>query len=638
MPPRRANAARTHKRLETALDALARDELVRAAPSAGDQYTFKHALLQDVTYSSLLLRDRQTLHRDVARAYETLGAGRPPEELAALLAEHYAAAGDDARTLEFALSAANAALRVYALHEAILNYARARAAAIRLKNVPPSVLLELYTRRGRALFSHGEWQAAWENYLELEQLALTRADLALELASLIEQLTLRTVFNPLFDPVDGLRLADRAVTRADELGDRAARSRILWNRMRLTVNSGGDAAQAVRFGEEALALARALGLTEQAAYALGDLQYAYRAAGRMPEAEASLAQARAVWQELGHWHMLADNLNQSASLRMALGDLETATGFSRQALELSIQSDNGSQQILSLVTLSVLFFEKGDMGQAVAYSQGAEALEQFWHMGPSTFQQARLLSEFGLYGPAIQLLRGDIRTMLDSPLGAFFADYYYALLARVLLRDGQVAEARAAADHIQTENPLGESVVVVGGGDPLSFVFAELAAAGGDYMAAVTHLDKTIAALEPLGLIRPLPQAFLLQGRAYLAAHDLERASVALERGRAYAEQMGMRRILWQIAAAQSEVYTRIGNADAAARANACARGLLAYIATHGMALPASTGPLPASPARGVRISPSDSMRRSFLRSPTVRAFLNVSPPARHSPSSPPLP
>jgi class 3 adenylate cyclase/tetratricopeptide (TPR) repeat protein len=78
--------------LEPRLAGLARRELleIEADPKSPErgQYRFVQALIQEVAYSTLALRDRRTRHLAVARHYESLG----DEELAGALASHYVAA------------------------------------------------------------------------------------------------------------------------------------------------------------------------------------------------------------------------------------------------------------------------------------------------------------------------------------------------------------------------------------------------------------------------------------------------------------------------------------------------------------------------------------------------------------------
>ena len=88
-----AVAGRSEPELAAALDEFAAAELVfRRGTPPDASYTFKHALVQDAAYESLLRSRRQALHRQIAEAL----AERFPEQAAAepnLLAHHYAKAG-----------------------------------------------------------------------------------------------------------------------------------------------------------------------------------------------------------------------------------------------------------------------------------------------------------------------------------------------------------------------------------------------------------------------------------------------------------------------------------------------------------------------------------------------------------------
>ena len=85
---------KTAAELAADLDQLIRSGLVfRAAGSANAVYTFKHALVQDAAYESLLKAKRQRLHRQIAEALQSA----PPAQTEAqpdLLAHHFTEAGD----------------------------------------------------------------------------------------------------------------------------------------------------------------------------------------------------------------------------------------------------------------------------------------------------------------------------------------------------------------------------------------------------------------------------------------------------------------------------------------------------------------------------------------------------------------
>ncbi len=91
------------------------------------EYLFRHALVQDAAYSSLLKQDRRTLHR---RAAETLLALYPERqrELAGVIGMHYERAGEAAAAAEHLVVAGEQALERFANQDAVAFFDRAEAA------------------------------------------------------------------------------------------------------------------------------------------------------------------------------------------------------------------------------------------------------------------------------------------------------------------------------------------------------------------------------------------------------------------------------------------------------------------------------------------------------------------------------
>ncbi len=106
--------------VDTRLAQLEDSQLIRRAVDPEPAYLFRHTLVQEITYASLLVKKRREIHRQVAEAIEQL----LPEQLeqnAAMLAQHYAEAGEDAKTLTYATRAGDGAARVYANPEALMH-------------------------------------------------------------------------------------------------------------------------------------------------------------------------------------------------------------------------------------------------------------------------------------------------------------------------------------------------------------------------------------------------------------------------------------------------------------------------------------------------------------------------------------
>jgi class 3 adenylate cyclase/predicted ATPase len=164
--------------LRAALDRLADAELLFVEGVAPhESYRFKHALIQDAAYDSLLKSRRQTLHH---RAAEVLLASPAPE--AEALAHHFTQAGQTDLAIEWWGKAGDQALRRSAFAEAISHLGKAIELSDKAGAAPrreaaaaasASQRLKLQTDYGQAvMWSKGflaeETKAAIERVGELE--------------------------------------------------------------------------------------------------------------------------------------------------------------------------------------------------------------------------------------------------------------------------------------------------------------------------------------------------------------------------------------------------------------------------------------------------------------------------------------
>jgi hypothetical protein len=92
------------------------------------EYLFRHALVQEAAYASLLKQDRRSLHRAAAETILALHPDRQ-RELAGVLAMHFEQAGDNARAAEFFVVAGDHALERFANRESVGFYMKASALA-----------------------------------------------------------------------------------------------------------------------------------------------------------------------------------------------------------------------------------------------------------------------------------------------------------------------------------------------------------------------------------------------------------------------------------------------------------------------------------------------------------------------------
>jgi len=161
--------------LQNSLEALLHaDLLVEAHDPEGrpSGYRFRHALVQEVAYNSLLLKRRTALHGRVASTLERLHAQRLDEYLPQL-AYHYSGSEDRERALQYLLRFGDKARMIYANQDAVDCYRRALQ-IIAQQDDSPMLKANVLEKLADAWSAAGEpepalesWQAAFLLYERL---------------------------------------------------------------------------------------------------------------------------------------------------------------------------------------------------------------------------------------------------------------------------------------------------------------------------------------------------------------------------------------------------------------------------------------------------------------------------------------
>lgn len=299
------------------------------------EYIFKHAILRDVTYESVLLKLRKVYHKHVAD-WLVEQVGERVNEYLGVIASHYERAGEDALSGEWYFRAGEQAWKIGDL-VAMETYGR-KALDMLPENDPNR--LESYFFLG---ISFG-WQARVAQALETFQSMLDEAE-----ASGNRVMVARACFGLSQinfnegDSAGAVAQAVRAIDEAREAGEAGqvelARALALygWSHYQL-----GDAARMIEAGEKAYALATQIGDAANwpKSLSLSTQGAAYNLLGEYDKAEfyqqEMLDLARSTGNRFAEGSALS-NLGESARHR---GDYSFAVAFNREAI--SIAEDNGS--------------------------------------------------------------------------------------------------------------------------------------------------------------------------------------------------------------------------------------------------------------------------------------------------------
>ena len=112
--------------------------LIRGSPPNAS-YAFKHALVQDTAYSTMLRARRQALHGAIAQVLEKRFPDTPPE----VLAQQYEGAGQNEKAVQYWRQAGERDLRRFAMKESIAHYSSALRLVAAMPEGPRRSELEL---------------------------------------------------------------------------------------------------------------------------------------------------------------------------------------------------------------------------------------------------------------------------------------------------------------------------------------------------------------------------------------------------------------------------------------------------------------------------------------------------------------
>jgi class 3 adenylate cyclase/tetratricopeptide (TPR) repeat protein len=369
------------------LEEARRRELVFRNPLSSfddtSEYTFKHALLRDVTYETVLLRDRQRLHGLVAR-WMNDHAGERVSEYSALIATHLRMAGHLGEAAELLhraavtlLDAGNSpgarrnleeAFELWAAEgveptvEALTTMAEAcvRSGDIAAAHAYDDAALARVASpetRALALFL-GSWIASEQGERERERALL---DEVMPDAERIGGLLLLRVLNGMAwsDVTRGDRAAARAVAeRSRALNEQLQYPRVareLLGLLAILAAMDGDLRGAIDHSAEALATAVRSGDLEGQALAHSNIGVARHllgdAEGSDDEYLAALdhyQQARALTGRLGRPLQVGMDAANIAQVRIRLGDDATARQLVREAL-IDVRRSGGTATLMFCV-------------------------------------------------------------------------------------------------------------------------------------------------------------------------------------------------------------------------------------------------------------------------------------------------
>jgi class 3 adenylate cyclase/tetratricopeptide (TPR) repeat protein len=456
-------------------------------------YTFKHALTQDVAYSSLLERRRRVYHAAVGRGLEELRAGRL-DEVVELLAYHFGKSAEGEKAVDYGIRAAEKAQRRWANTEALAQFDAALRRVATMPDTGPNRL-----RRIDAVVKQAEIKFALGQHAEHVQ--------ALEV--------IRDVVNTAADPP----------------------RRAAWNFWTGFLNSliGARPEVSIAHCQEAVKIAEAAGLDDIRALAQCCLANVYAVAGDLKAAVAAGEQALAHFEGKGNIWWASRTLWVLSMNANSLGEWNQSLGYCRQAMEHARLTNDLRLTVVAWWRTGWTHIRRGDP------TAGLRCCEEALRLSPIPFDAAMAKAAHGYGLTKVGQTAVGTAEMADAVAwfeksGLRYSRAWLALwLGDGYAQQGERARAQAVLqDVLATSRNAGYRLI-----EGIAHRLLGESLLTDNRSGAASHLDAAASILEEIGARNEFAEVQMTKARLLRSAGDLEAARRLFEQALEIYEQLG---------------------------------------------------------------------------------------------------
>ncbi|MBS1798037.1 MAG: protein kinase [Acidobacteria bacterium] len=361
--------------VDVVLESLRRKELLfrheTSAFAGAVEYLFKHAILRDVTYETVLLGERRAWHEKTAEWLVNESGGRAGE-YAATIAGHFEKSPNPARAAVWFGRAGRQSFRTHAAETAIFYFQKALQLVEDGAPVSPPELIDWWSDLGKSYWYRADYATAIANQRRMVELAEAAGD-QLQTA---EAYCFLSAFQ--FESGAGresLESAKRAVAAARAAGDGdAARIKLVFAlyRQSRTILFLGNSDDGIVIAEEGLRVAESLG--EKAVNEQGFCYHALATAalkkGDFERAVFFVEHEIAAMRRVKNIRALANGLNTLGEIKRLQGDAAGAIPIYEEALAIAREIGSRAGEILFMSNVGGAMVANGDYENAERQLRG----------------------------------------------------------------------------------------------------------------------------------------------------------------------------------------------------------------------------------------------------------------------------
>jgi predicted ATPase/class 3 adenylate cyclase len=447
-------------------------ELIDAGLIAGHEnpverlYQFRHALVHDVVYSTMLFARRREIHGQVAAAIEQVYTDQL-DDWRGQLAQHYLRADQFDRAFPHFLAAAQQAQTRFANNEALTFYEQALATAPwreqsdRPRDIQQAAQLHAHIGDVQALIGNAV-DARWSYEWTLRLLESTNADL-----STVQQATLQRKVGRTYESQGNFESALSWFLRARETLAAESSGPIVIERARVLSDTGwiyfrtGALERAQQHLEQALTDLRSHAIPDEQASILNRLGGISWTRGDMQQAQHYVEQSLEASQQIGDLTGQAQALNNLGILTESQGRSADSIQYGLQAMEINERIGSRRDLAMNAINVGWAFYNLEEYLQAREYFtqalEYAAAVRDSYHQMLALLNLGRTLTALGQWDAAERAIEQSQFIVAQLHLPAQQLDGYVALATLALQRGDRDAalrefnQARLLATDVESE-------------------------------------------------------------------------------------------------------------------------------------------------------------------------------------------
>jgi tetratricopeptide (TPR) repeat protein len=352
--------------LAAVLESLRHRELIRAreesAFTGAKEYIFRHTILHDVTYESVLRRQRRVYHAQVGDWLAENATDRL-SEFTGRIADHYEYAGQTQKAITYLTRAVEQSVNIGAFREALTFAERGLTLLGQIQTPAHDQDGQLKFQLGRAHRGLSEYDVARDLYQEALVL-FTLVDNKQGIVRVLYELGWLVGYIQRHYAA-GVEYFRESLACAEEVQDLRG---IAWayNGLGVMAYFQRDRFEAIHYYEQSLSIARDIGDQIRAAGALNNLGLVKRELGRYNESRLDLEASRALFDSIGSHNEAIAPIVNLGNLSRVLGQHQEAEQYFQEALVTVREMGDRASMASILNSMGNLQRAKGDFQAAQA--------------------------------------------------------------------------------------------------------------------------------------------------------------------------------------------------------------------------------------------------------------------------------